>query len=139
MPVIAPSHPVIEPFDPLSEKPISLSQAASLMPEQRCGKRLTKDTISRWITHGIRPKAATDRRRRVRLQAVQIGLSLYTSRESIGRFIQRLTIPDQPADQSTPEQRRASHQLAVHQLQAAGLLGPGDSPARDTSTYSPAP
>jgi hypothetical protein len=109
--------PVIETFDMLAEKPITLREAAGLIPVRSSGKRFAKQMIRPRIIRGARPEAAAGPDHRVRLQAAQIGKSLYTSTEAIRRFLERLTRPDQP----TAEQR-ASRELTLHQLQVADFL-----------------
>jgi hypothetical protein len=78
----------------LAEKPITLREAAGLMPVRSSGKRFAKQMIRPRIMRGARPEAAADPDHCVRLQAVQIGKSLHTSKEAIRRFIERLTRPD---------------------------------------------
>lgn len=67
-----------------SEQLINLRTAAKLRPCGRNGRPTHISTIHRWIQRGVRG---------VRLEAVRIGGSLFTSREALQRFADRLTAP----------------------------------------------
>jgi hypothetical protein len=69
-------------IDLSTETLISLTQAARLRPPGRNGRPAHVSTIYRWITSGMSG---------IRLEAIRIGGSLYTSVEALQRFADRLT------------------------------------------------
>ena len=95
----------------LSEKLISLVEAAKRLPPGRNGKPTHVSTILRWILHGIRG---------VKLEAVRCGGRWVTSEEALARFMQRLTPDlqnDAPAPR-TPAQRQRASEVAGRELDA---------------------
>jgi hypothetical protein len=104
-------------IDPLTESPVSLTQAAKLdcFPERRAGSRINVATLYRWSTIGCRG---------VVLETIQIGSTRCTSREALGRFFRALT--DQAAGKpavatSTPAERQRQIRAAQARLAAAGV------------------
>jgi hypothetical protein len=96
-------------LDLKAETPLSLAQAARLVPPTRLDKPVHVSTIVRWILHGVRG---------VRLGAVRIGGRWVTSREALERFSAALTAqhdaslipPNQAArPSSVTHQRRQEH------------------------------
>ena len=84
-------------FDTLVEKPISLKDAAELIPGRGRAVHPLQITIVRWIEIGIPNQSRTER---VRLQAGRLGGMYVTSRESIQRFMERLSEPASPDETS---------------------------------------
>jgi hypothetical protein len=71
----------------LDESPLSLAQAAALFPSFRAGRPVHSATLTRWILRGVRgPNGSL-----VRLEAVRRPAGWLTSRESVQRFLVRLT------------------------------------------------
>jgi hypothetical protein len=69
-------------IDLKTESPLSLAQAARIIPPTRLDKPVHVSTVVRWILHGVRG---------VRLEAVRIGGRWITSQESLERFSAALT------------------------------------------------
>ena len=65
-----------------TEHLLSLPAAVKALPRTRTGKATHIATVYRWISRGIRG---------VRLESIRVGGALYTSREAIQRFADRLT------------------------------------------------
>ena len=90
------------------EQLISLAQAAKLRPCGRRGRPLHPATMYRWISRGIRG---------VRLEFIRLGGTLYTSREAMQRFADRLTAgslattPPTEATQGSKEIERIEREL----------------------------
>jgi hypothetical protein len=61
---------------------LTLAQAARLRPPGRQGRPTHPSTIYRWISRGVRG---------CKLEAIRLGGTLYTSREALQRFAERLT------------------------------------------------
>jgi hypothetical protein len=98
-----------------SEKPISLTEAAKLMPAARNGKRCHPSTIFRWAMKGVRG---------VRLEVLRLGGRLITSREALQRFAEALSADleqaPRPAPRSPAKRRRASERAAA-ELEKIGI------------------
>ncbi len=69
-------------IDPLTETPISLAEAAAIVPRRRGGKRCNVATLYRWTAVGVRGE---------RLESFQCGGTRCTSREALSRFFSKLT------------------------------------------------
>jgi hypothetical protein len=78
-----------------------MAQAARLRPMGRLGRPTSTSTIYRWVACGLRGH---------RLEAIRLGGTLYTSREAIQRFADRLTVgpASSVAPSSEADRRRAS-------------------------------
>lgn len=72
-------------IDTSKETPISLSDAANLLPSRRAGKKTHPSTLYRWATHGYK---------KIRLEVIRIGATLCTSQEALQRFYERTTEAD---------------------------------------------
>src|SRR5262245_42453387 len=77
-------------IDVNSERVISLTEAASLLPRRRGGRKPHVSCLYRWTQAGCRG---------IRLESVQVGGTRCTSREALARFFERLgsTTADAPA------------------------------------------
>jgi len=74
-------------LDLQTETPISLSDAAKLLPAGRGGKGPYISTLLRWIVDGSKgPDGEV-----VRLEALRAGKRWITSKEALHRFMKRLT------------------------------------------------
>jgi hypothetical protein len=69
-------------IDLKTEKPLSLAQAAKLIPPSRQDKPVHVSTLVRWILHGVRG---------VQLEAARVGGRWVTSPEALERFSATLT------------------------------------------------
>jgi hypothetical protein len=106
-------------IDLKTEKPLSLAQAAKLIPPTRQDKGVHASTLVRWILHGPRG---------VRLEAARLGGRWITSPEALERFsaaltAQYVTPSIQPSVSSQKDSlRRSRQQERVEQeLAALGL------------------
>lgn len=103
-------------IDPLTEKVISLADAAKGLPTRRAGKHAHISCVYRWTVSGCKG---------IKLESIQIGGTRCTSREALSRFFDRLgkaTGPNQ--DQAvvrTPAQRQRAIVQAERELRAAGF------------------
>jgi hypothetical protein len=69
----------------LDETIVSLTSATKMLPARRGGRRPHVSTLYRWATGGCRG---------VRLETLQVGGTLCTSREALQRFCDRLSEPN---------------------------------------------
>src|SRR5689334_10653496 len=69
-------------IDSTQETVITFSQAADELPRRRRGRKCHVSTLYRWATIGCRG---------VRLESIQVGGTLCTSREALQRFFEALT------------------------------------------------
>ena len=101
-------------IDTRTEELLTLSAAARRLPGRRSGKCLAASTLWRWSVRGIGA---------VRLEAVRIGGTTYTSAEALQRFAERTTAAanHEPAPAATVAQRRRAIEAAEQELIAAGL------------------
>jgi hypothetical protein len=99
------------------EQPLSLAEAALLLPPGRKGARPTIGCILRWILDGVRGPTGE----RVRLEAVRLGGRWITSREAVNRLAERLTPPlDGEATRTRPPaKRQKASELAGRDLDEA--------------------
>jgi Protein of unknown function (DUF1580) len=79
-------------IDPLTEKLLAFSEASKCFPPRRRGRRPSISCFYRWTTSGCRG---------VLLEYVQCGGQRMTSREAIGRFLERLTNASAPRRTAT--------------------------------------
>lgn len=91
------SSPTLPTDQILSEKLVSLSQAAARLPGTRPDRPVHPSTILRWILRGCRGADG----RRVRLEGARLGTRWATSVEALGRFVASLT----PTPSPTPMPR----------------------------------
>jgi hypothetical protein len=100
-------------IDFTTEQPLSLAEAAKLVPPARSGKRCHLSTILRWIVKGAKAPDGTI----VRLEGQRLGGRWLTSREALQRFSDRLTprldANAQPAPRGPEKRRRASERAAA--------------------------
>lgn len=105
----------------LNETPLRLREAAKRIPAVRGSGRCHVSTLLRWILKGVKTPSGDI----VRLEGEKVGGAWITSRESIDRFIQRVTpnlVGEQPADlPRSPAARRRSDERAARRLTAAGI------------------
>jgi hypothetical protein len=102
-------------LDTLVETPISLTEAANLLPRRRAGKKASPATIFRWASNGIRG---------IKLEVIKVGGTLCTSRERLQKFYEKLTL--EAAGELVPppvtsRSRRASVKRAERVLDKAGV------------------
>ena len=107
-------------IDISAESPLSLAQAAKLVPPGRNGKRTHLSTLLRWILRGCRGPSGEV----VHLEAARFGGRWLTSREALQRFSARLTPriddPERPAPRS-PDKRRRASERADAELEKRGV------------------
>jgi hypothetical protein len=104
-----------------SERTLSLSQAARILPPGRRGRPVTLSCVLRWVLEGVRLPSGEA----VRLEAMRLGGRWLTSMEALQRFAARQT-PDLERCSSaptlrTPARRRKAVARAEAALQRAGF------------------
>jgi hypothetical protein len=82
----------------LRESLVTFGEAARALPSRQLGKRIHPSTLYRWAVRGIRGQ---------RLEVVRIGGTLYTSREALHRFTERLTAAPVGFRPTTPSKNHA--------------------------------
>lgn len=87
-------------IDVQHEQLVPVREVPGLLPQQpRSGKRIHISAVYRWIKRGVRG---------VRLEAVKIGGTTYTSLEALQRFTDRCTSAhSEPDDRDVPQAPRA--------------------------------
>jgi hypothetical protein len=107
-------------FDLAAEKPISLAEAAGLIPPARGGKKTHISTILRWILCGAKGPSGD----KVYLEAQRVPRGWLTTREALQRFMEALTPRPgggpKPAPRPPSAQRRASER-AAGELEKLGI------------------
>jgi len=100
----------------VSEKLLSLSEAAKSLPQRRAGKRPNVATLYRWTNEGVRG---------IRLEFLQVGATRCTSLEALQRFFDALTAQAQTRPIPPPPRptagRRRQIAAAERRLAAAGI------------------
>jgi hypothetical protein len=102
-----------------TEKTMSLSAAARMLPPGRGGRPVSLSCVLRWVLNGVRAKSGEV----VRLEAVRLGARWVTSVEALERFTERLT-PDlgaEPTRRTTAAQRTRASERAEKALEEIGL------------------
>jgi hypothetical protein len=102
------------------ELPLSLADAAKLIPPGRSGKRCHLSTPLRWILKGAKALDGTV----VKLEAIRLGGRWITSREALQRFAERLTprLDTQPAPTARANsRRRRACERAAAELERRGV------------------
>jgi hypothetical protein len=84
-------------IDITQEELISITQAASIIPRRRAGRKCHIATIYRWIQRGVKG---------VRLEAIQVGGTRCTSSEALQRFFNALSNFPAPYTAPIPSQRK---------------------------------
>jgi len=67
----------------LDEDLIALGDIADTLPKPKSGRKVARATIHRWIHHGLAGAAP--------LETVRVGGSIFTSREALRRFFDRVS------------------------------------------------
>jgi hypothetical protein len=106
------------PVNLTTEKTLSLSQAARLLPPGRRGRPVTLSCVLRWVLDGVRAPSGEQ----VRLEALRVGGRWVTSREALQRFAERLT-PAQPAPAVTPRTSAQRERSAARAAREPNKLG----------------
>jgi len=97
-----------------SEALIPLRQAARLLPKRRAGKPAHVATLYRWAQRGLRG---------VRLETIQVGGTLCTTREALQRFFDRLSKDPEPetARERSSAARERAAQRVDEELERLGI------------------
>src|SRR5262249_43174682 len=106
-------------IDLKTETPVSLSQAARLLPPGRRGRPVTLSCVLRWVLDGVRlPSGDT-----VRLEAIRLGGRWLTSVEAMERFaLSQTPRLDSPTPViRTPRQRLRAAERATRELKRVGI------------------
>lgn len=106
-------------IDLTTEKPLTLWQAANLVPPARQGKRTNASTIFRWIRDGAkRPTGEV-----VRLDALKLPNRWVTSAAALQRFLEALTpsVEGPPATVRPPARRERASARAERELTRLGI------------------
>ena len=99
----------------LNERLISFAEASKLFPLRRRGKKPSISCLYRWTSRGCKG---------VILESVQAGGSRCTSREAVGRFLDRMTEAHGPTNAvctSTSRQRERQMSQAEKFLDDEGV------------------
>ena len=107
-------------FDLTQEEPISLSEAAALLPRGRNHSKPHVSTILRWIQKGTKAPSGE----KAYLDGLRVGSRWTTSREALQRFAERLTPQldnDGMSSPRTPTERRRAAERAERELEREGL------------------
>lgn len=107
-------------IDLAAESPLSLADAAKLIPPARNGKRCHLSTPLRWVLKGAKALDGTV----VKLEAIRLGGRWITSREALQRFAERLTPSLDPRPAPAPRtdaRRRRAAERAAAELERRGL------------------
>jgi hypothetical protein len=100
-------------FDLLKEELITLSQAASLLPRRRLGRKCSTSCLHRWAVRGLRGQ---------RLRVVQVGGVRCTSRQELHRFFEALSQSAYRSEAEFEPPRRDDRAEAVgRELDGLGL------------------
>jgi hypothetical protein len=108
-------------IDLSTESPLSLNQAARLLPAGRRNRPVSLGCVLRWVLHGAKaPSGAL-----VRLEALRLGGRWITSREALQRFAEALTPlnrgePPSPA-RTLGQRRRRAVERAEQELGRLGI------------------
>jgi hypothetical protein len=98
-----------------TETVIAIRDIPGHLPPRPNGKRVHISACYRWIQRGVRG---------VRLEAIRIGGTMYTSVEALERFGLRLNA-EFPGKQCTPGSAARERQIDRASQRLRGLLGPG--------------
>lgn len=106
-------------IDLTTERPLSISQAADLMPPGRNGARVSVGCIHRWILRGAKSPTGE----MVQLEACRLGSRWITSTEAIQRFMDRLTpqLGATTPPSRSPGTRRRAVDAAARRLERIGI------------------
>ena len=99
-------------IDLTNEQVLSLTDAAKILPRRRAGKRPHVATLYRWASRGLRG---------VKLETIQVGGTLCTSREAVQRFCEQLSESDATPSPTPSSTRKRAMQAALTKLKSAGL------------------
>ncbi|MBI3467951.1 MAG: DUF1580 domain-containing protein [Planctomycetes bacterium] len=101
-------------IDLSAETVVSLTEATSFLPRRRRGKKPHVATLYRWAQHGVRC---------VRLETIQVGGTLCTSREALQRFCERLSNPEAAGSPTlrSPAARERAIERAGRELSEIGI------------------
>jgi hypothetical protein len=107
-------------IDLSTESPLSLNQAARLLPPGRRNRPVSFSCVLRWVLEGAKAPSGE----LVKLEALRVGGRWLTSREALQRFAEALTpqasgMPSSPA--RTPRQRRRAAERAEKALEKLGI------------------
>jgi hypothetical protein len=102
-------------IDVWAEDLLSLHDATRARPFLRNGQPVNIATLFRYVQRGIRGRSGE----RVRLEAVRTPGGLKTSRQAIGRFIERINSSN-PSEQ-TPCEIEIAHVRAERSLESEGF------------------
>ncbi len=90
---------------------MTLAQAAKRIPTGH-ERSIHISTLHRWRTRGLRG---------VRLEAIRLGGRVYTSREALARFAERLSRSGHEPSIRTVGQRRRADERAARELDKVGI------------------
>jgi hypothetical protein len=103
------------------ENLISLREVPRHLPTRPNGKRVHISAIYRWVSRGVRG---------VKLEAIRIGGTMYTSTEALGRFGMRLNDAARSA-QLPPDSPARKRQVDQASQRLRSLLGPASTSNKD--------
>jgi hypothetical protein len=101
----------------LDEQLLRLDEVPAILPKNAVGRRVHYSTVYRWSWKGIICRNGE----RVRLEIGRVGGTIYTSREAVGRFIERAGAADQQG-----HEERFARQERTPRRRLSGRQGPND-------------
>jgi hypothetical protein len=107
-------------IDLSTESPLSLNQAARLLPPGRRDRPVSFSCVLRWVLEGAKAPSGE----LVKLEALRLGGRWVTSRKALQRFAERLTprLDDNPAPlPRSPARRQREDERAARQLDEIGI------------------
>ncbi len=104
--------------DLMNEQVLSLAAAGKLFPGSRGAERVSPSTTFRWCTRGVRTPAGV-----VKLESFRAGSRVFTTRQSVERFVAALSAPAEPVAAPavrSPSARQKAADAAAEALKKAG-------------------
>jgi hypothetical protein len=103
-------------IDISTERLITLSEAAKLLPQRRRGRKTHVSTLRRWVTCGSRG---------MRLESLRTPSGICTSVEAVQRFLEHVTHArrgeETPSHSRSLVQRQRASEAAARELKKLGL------------------
>lgn len=101
-------------IDVLREQPITLEEAAKLLPPAADGRPTNRHTLRAWATRGLRG---------VLLETIFVGCRRMTTAEAIARFVADYTDARQAKYETRPTRTRPNRNIAAARARLASLHG----------------
>ena len=97
---------------------LSLNEVGRMFKDSEKPEGYGYNSLFRWVVHG----AKTFDGRRVRLEAIRLGMRWQTSRAAVERFIAaRSNFPESDEEARSPAERKRASDHAARELEAMGV------------------